>query len=505
MKSLSQPIGIFLIVVSLFACTQHFASKQSQAGVSTASNQAQGSTYYIDAEQGNDQASGLSPQSAWRSVKKVSQFTFQPGDRILFKANLEYNGQLELKGSGSKRYPIVVSRYGNGKKPQINGNGWKPHAVLLHNIEHWQVNDLAITNQGVTTKAHRRGVIVSAENIGDLHGLVLNNLEIFNVNGVLKKKEGGGSGILIRNGGDTIPSRFVDLHITNNHIHHTQRNGINFKAYSKRSQWYPSLGIKIQNNLIEQVPGDGIVVIGTDGALIENNTLRDFPDTLPVGDAAAGIWPWSADNTIIQFNEVSGHKAKWDGQGFDSDWNSVGTIIQYNYSHDNYGGFLLVCNNGRLLGKDINKGTINTIIRGNVSINDGIRPYPTHRGMFSPTFHITGPTENTHIYDNIIIVPSKQGNADNTLIEMDNWGGAYPNNTVFERNQIYFEGKLKVKRKKVDSLEVKNNQLSQPISGTSNKDNRILNNHTFDLQSLKRMALSTIKEHKHIDNHKALF
>ena len=33
---------------------------------------------------------------------------------------------------------------------------------------------------------------------------------------------------------------------------------------------------------------------------------------------AAGIWPWSCDNTLVQFNEVSGHKAPWDAQGFDS-------------------------------------------------------------------------------------------------------------------------------------------------------------------------------------------
>ena len=73
--------------------------------------------------------------------------------------------------------------------------------------------------------------------------------------------------------------------------------------------------------------------------------MRDCPDVLPMTEAAAGIWPWSCDNTTIQFNEVYGHKAPWDAQGFDADYNCNNTIIQYNYSHDNYGGLVLVCNN----------------------------------------------------------------------------------------------------------------------------------------------------------------
>ncbi len=275
-----------------------------------------------------------------------------------------------------------MASYGKGAKPIINGWGKK-------------------------RQARRTGVTIKAIDVGELHNIELSNLEIYNVNGSLIKKEGGGAAILIRNGGDIYPIRFIGLKITNNHIHHSGRNGISFHGNSRRDKWFPNLDVLVKANLIEQVPGDGIVVIASDGAIIEHNILRDFPATLPQGDAAAGIWPWSADNTIIQFNKVSGHKAKWDGQGFDSDFNSFGTIIQYNYSHDNYGGFLLVCNKGQKLGKN-NKGTVDTIIRGNVSINDGIRPYPTHAGVFSPTFHITGPVENTQIYNNIIIVPKNQ-------------------------------------------------------------------------------------------------
>lgn len=462
-------------------------------------------TYYVDAKSGKDSNTGLSPDIAWASLKKINQKVFKPGDKILFKTGTVYIGSLEPKGSGKANAPIIINSYGEGKKPQINGHGKKLHTLLLHNIEYWEINNLSITNekkcnegksnedkgnQGNNRQARRRGVIISAKDIGELHHIVLNNLEIHHVNGSLIKKEGGGSGILVRNRGNKIPSRFIDLQILNSHIHHTERNGINFTGYSSRKKWFPNLNVVIKGNLIEQVPGDGIVIVASDGALVEGNLLRDFPDTLPFGEAAAGIWPWSSDNTLIQYNEVSGHKAKWDGQGFDSDWNSIGTIIQHNYSHDNYGGFLLVCNKGSNYKQDNNIGTVKTIIRHNISVNDGIRPYPTkNKGIFSPTFHLTGPIEDTHIYDNIIIIPKKQAKVDNTLVEIDNWGGPWPINTLFENNEIYFEESLQVKLKNIKDLLFKNNKFSKNIKNLSPTNNIFGDNKPFDLQQLKRLAM----------------
>jgi hypothetical protein len=399
--------------------------------------------YYIDAESGNDSNSGHSPQSAWQSLEKVNQNVFQPGDKIFFKAGNSWEGQLEVQGIGNEEAPIQINRYGEGKNPAIHGNGEELHTLLLHNVEYREVRNLEITNTGEERVAGRRGVIVSAEDFGDCHHIILDSLEIHHVNGSLVKSDGGGSAILWQNRGDSVKTRFIGLQITNCHLHHCGRNGINSRGYTNRKEWHPSLNVVIRNNLLEQIPGDGIVPIGTDGALIEYNVMRDCPDILSHEEAAAGIWPWSADNTIIQFNEVSGHKAKWDGQGFDSDWNCQNTIIQYNYSHDNYGGFLLVCNNGSNVHTDRNIGTTNTIIRYNVSVNDGIRPYETERrSWFAPSIHISGPVEDTKIYNNVFIIPEKPlEKNDRTIVEMDNWGGPWPENTFFANNIFYVEEK----------------------------------------------------------------
>ena len=395
-------------------------------------------TYYVNATIGDDNNSGTSETKAWKTLWKVNQQVFKPGDKILFAAGTSFLGTLKFKGSGKKGKPILVDRYGKGGNPIINGLGWSEATLLLYNVEYWEVRNLEITNQGKEPKAKRRGVIVRAENFGDCHHIILEGLEIHNVNGVLEKKKGGGSGILWENKGAIVKTRFIDLQILNNYIHHCERNAINSRGNSKRTEWHPSIGVVVRGNLIENVPGDGIVPIGCDGAIIEYNVIRNGVDSMPIGDAAAGIWPWSSDNTLIQFNEVSDHRAKWDGQSYDADFNCIGSTFQYNYSFDNWGGFMLICNNGKTLGQPHNVGTEDTKIHYNLSINDGLRTYKAHnKRFFSPIFHITGPVKNTAIHHNIIIIPEKPvKEIENTLIEFGDWGDSYPSVTSFEDNIV---------------------------------------------------------------------
>jgi len=269
-------------------------------------------------------------------------------------------------------------------------------------------------------------------------------LDIHDVNGSLVKEQGGGSGILIVNRGDSVVSTFDSLTIENCRIQRCERNGIIWNGYSNRQHWHPSTHAMIRKNLIEEVPGDGIVPIGCDGAVIEYNLMRNTPRKLPQGQAAAGIWPWSCDNTIVQFNEVSDHKSPWDAQGFDSDWNCLNTSIQYNFSHDNEGGFLLVCNFGKSTGMG-NVGNVGTTVLNNISINDGLRPEKTEReGFFSPTLHIAGPVLHTQVRNNIFHAPGKPTPViDRTLIHSNSWEG-YADSTTFSGNVFFTEDRSRI-------------------------------------------------------------
>ena len=399
-------------------------------------NQSSELTFYFDPVNGNDNNSGESPEEAFASLKNFLNSPIQPGTTVLLKSGTVFEGPLVFTGSGTSDAPIIITSYGGDKKPLIEGKGKEQYAVKIYNSNYLQLKNIEITNTGNQPEPRRRGVIIEANDCKISKSIVLDHLFIHDVNGSLVKKEGGGSAILWQNHGTFYTTKFDSLIIQNCHIKDCTRNAINSRGYTNRNNWFPSTNVIIRNNLIEGVPGDGIVPIGTDGALIEYNIMRNCPDVMPGGDAAAGIWPWSADNTLIQFNEVSGHKAKWDGQGFDSDWNCLNTTIQYNYSHDNYGGFLLVCNNGTTINTSGNIGTKNTIIQYNISVNDGIRPYESdRRSWFSPLMHVTGPVENTILFSNIFIIPEKQKEEiDRTVVQMDNWGGPWPNKTFFYKN-----------------------------------------------------------------------
>ena len=147
------------------------------------------------------------------------------------------------------------------------------------------------------------------------------------------------------------------------------------------------------------------------------------PVWLRCDDYAAGIWPFDCDDTLIQFNEVSGMRGTKDGQGFDSDYLCRRSLFQYNYSHDNEGGFFLVCAPGRSYNED-------TIIRYNLSQNDGVNS--------ARVFHISG-ARNTKIYNNTIYVGPKQNLP---LLLFNDWDGGSARDTFFYNNIFYVAGRV---------------------------------------------------------------
>lgn len=392
-----------------------------------------GKNYYIDSNAGDDNFNGRSPQTAWRSFTPLAGLKLQGGDSVLLGKGSIFAEQLAISVSGKPDRHVVIATYGNGGKPIITAPDNSEFAVEIRNSNYITLSDLEIVNSGTVRQPRRTGVKVVAEDCGTSKGIALKRLYIHDVNGSLVKQEGGGSGIHIINGGSSIPSAFDGLTIEDCVIRRCERNGMIWDGIANRSKWNPSRNVVVRRNLLEEVPGDGIVPIGCDGAIIEYNVMRECPGTLPHSEAAAGIWPWSCDNTIIRFNEVSDHKAPWDGQGFDSDYNCTNTTIQYNYSHDNDGGMVLVCNSGT----DRGAGNRRSLIEYNVSINDGKRPRSTRVGIFSPSIHIAGPVTNTRIRRNILhINPKPEKFIDRSIITSDNWDG-FADSTLFEENVFF--------------------------------------------------------------------
>jgi hypothetical protein len=378
----------------------------------------------VDAVRGKDANTGTGPETAWKSLDKVNTTTFRAGDIILLKAGSSWNGQLWPKGSGVSGRPIRVGKYGEGVKPTIHGDGLVEDAVLLKNQEYWEIEDLEVTNSGKTA-ATRRGVHLALENFGEAHHIVVRGMTIHDVSGRDDRKDNGGLTYTCLSKNKL--SRFVDLIIADNEIYHTDRDGISgWSEPWMRSSWYPSLGVIVRGNHLRDIGGDGVMIVETDGALLEKNVVA-YANQRSDGYNVA-LWTWSADNSIIQYNEAYGTKGQRDGEGFDSDWNSRNTVIQYNYSHDNEGGFVLICNEGGLKSSD-SVGNTGTIVRYNISENDG------HRGIT-----ISGPVQDTLIYNNTIYIGSWQKS---DVVLFTDWAG-WPSRTSFLNNVFYIAGEARI-------------------------------------------------------------
>lgn len=380
---------------------------------------ARAETYYVDSARGDDRAAGTAPAQPWRTLARVRDFPLRPGDTVLLVAGSAWQEPLTITRSGRGGSPIVVGTTGSGPKPRIDAGGVSSYAVGVINAAYVTVQGLEVTNSA-PAPAPRIGVLVSAEDRGVTRGIRISDMYIHDVRGTNDRKDNGG--IVFRATSQKLATRFHDLIIERNIIWRVDRSGI--AGISDRVtalNWFPSEKVVIRDNLVEDVGGDGIVPRGTDGALIEHNIVRYAGSRAPGYNA--GIWQWSTDNSLIQLNEAAYTRTRYDGQGFDSDFNSRRTTFLYNYSHDNAGGFLLICSPKR--DDRDNLGNRGTLARYNVSRNDGSR-----------IFQLSGNVTDARIERNVIHV----GKAiDVQMVVATQWDG-WANDVHFTDNVFKVAG-----------------------------------------------------------------
>lgn len=376
-------------------------------------------TYYVNAALGSDSNPGTSASSPWKTLDPVNHGRFQPGDTILLCAGSEWHGQLHLTSSGTDGSPIRINRYGDGALPRIDGDGAVENVLEIVNVQNVEVRHLEITNHGAAAGV-RRGVLIAASDYGTVHHIVVSDLYIHDVNGTNQRKDTGG--ILFRTTGPHKPSRFDGLTIERNIVWKVDRSAIVGESSEfRRTKWFPSLHVVIRDNYVEDIGGDGIVPWASDGALVEGNVVMRSNQRAATYDA--GIWPWSSDNTLFVLNEAAYTHGTMDGEGFDSDYNSRNTRFLYNYSHDNDGGFMLICTPGNRDPRE-NIGNIGTVIEYNISRNDHTR-----------TFNLSGADETTVAHNAIYTAP----NDDVQILLISNWEG-WSKEAVFRDNTFDVAG-----------------------------------------------------------------
>ena len=387
------------------------------------------STYYLDAASGNDAASGQSPALAWQSFGKVNAKTFQPGDQLLLKAGSTWTGRLHPMGSGTASAKITIDRYDSGAKPVIHGGGVAGGAVFLENQQYWSINNLEVTNNG-SAEPKKMGILIRNDCVGTLSGIEVRNCDIHDIAGVMTNyidgKESGGIVFSITISNAAVPSKWTDIVIENNTIRDVIREGILMqslwinKPQDPNSNWnglgpyLASTNVRIAGNVLERIGGDGIIPWCVKDSVVEHNFVRASNNNTR-GQGHAGVWPYFCENVVFQHNEVCETKTRFDGMAFDFDSSNQNCIYQYNYCHDNEGGFLNMCCDSNANGN---------IARYNISQNDGC---VTGGRVF--LVHGDG-NHGYQVYNNTIYVK----NANPPMFEQ---GGASNGSDILFRNNLF--------------------------------------------------------------------
>lgn len=339
-----------------------------------------GATYYVAC--GGPEPGDGSLAAPWSSLESANETMLEPGDQLLFQRGSVCVGMLKPVGAGTVDAPVRIGAYGEGALPRIDAQGMYNAAVHIEDMSHLVVQDLELTNPGDDSEPHRGVYLTPVQ--AKMTNVTLRDLYIHDVTGPVgfngTAKRGGG--IIGNSMFDTVETQFDGVLIENNLIEDVGRSGIYFDGTSagsgdrpRASEHWPAGGqnVVIRGNILRRLQGDAIVAHGTDSAVIEDNVVRvgnlAGRDWLSAErNCSAGIWTWNAINTLIQRNEVSGYRFGQsetdgcDGTAFDIDNEQEGTIIQYNYSYNNEGGFILLCSDD-----EPHTG----IVRFNLSIDDG--------------------------------------------------------------------------------------------------------------------------------------
>ena len=416
----------FMTLLSLFLLlsmsTLTLSAKTNHRQCATATS------YYINDRLGDDGNSGTGPEQAWKTLNNISMTSFQAGDSILLKAGGIWNGQMAPKGSGSAGMPIVLSKYGDGPKPIIHGEG-RSFVLFLGNQEYWQIKDLEITNfnaeQPTTMK---RGLWIKATDFGVVHHLHLLDLYLHDVNGNLDPGDASPSkdngGIFFEITGSSKPTWFDDILIENCRLDRVSRTGICNKSswegrtLTQNTIWYPSRNVVIRNNVIERTGGNGLIWRVSHRPLVEHNLFNECAVALS-GNA---MFFFNCDSALAQYNEACYTVYKpgeTDAAGFDADYRCKHTILQYNYSHDNGQGAFVVCTNG----------SSSTAFQDGATIRYNICHNNEREG-----FHLSGPLTDTRIYNNVVYLGAEKSAV--KIIYHKSWGG-YPKNTTYSNNIFY--------------------------------------------------------------------
>jgi len=99
-----------LFFIIIYSSTLNFASAQH--------------IYYLDSQNGDDNNSGISLNTPWKSHTMIESANLQPGDTVYFARGSAWTGGIQIDASGSEGHPITFTNYGSGELPKFSNPDW---------------------------------------------------------------------------------------------------------------------------------------------------------------------------------------------------------------------------------------------------------------------------------------------------------------------------------------------------------------------------------------------
>ena len=440
-------------------------------------------------------------EDPFTALEAANALALKPGDAVLFKGGSTCTGTFTPQGSGTADAPITIDAYDATKdnRARIDAPAAPPYpkdapakdlpkteAMLLHNVEHYVIRNLELTNavndgNGEQYKTPRHGLRVVNQDAGTLTGFDIANLYVHDVLGNNAKNA---AGIRFEVLGSSVKSKFSGVEIAYNELRHVNRTGIvaatDWWQREEAEYWggsfYAQDPIHIHDNFLTDIGGDGIVVWAAPDSIIEYNTLENAANEhggKSDNSHNAGIWAWVADRIIFRNNHVFDmHRANDnnDGAAFDADTGGTNQVFEHNLTHDNDGGFMMYCGCWGL--------STNITARYNISLNDGRFVDMTGEaevtGETARNIFMAGSTDS-HFYNNTVLLPP-------TNVNITGYGHYMDNNVAMLNNLYVAQQGTTVSDtttgEALNTLTWRNNIFGGPATGwpTAGADNQVLPN-----------------------------
>ena len=333
------PIAIATIAI--------FAGVSVVTGAATSS--AASAAHYVDCSAPSNGDGAIT--SPWNNISSVNAATLGAGDSVLFKSGTRCTGQLTPKGSGTAGSPITMTSYGTGAQPIIDAAGTTGAVIKLLNQQYWEFSGLELRNQS-STADYRQGILAENSSGTTLHHIKITKMTIDNISGWAGGWYSTNTGVGIQTD-HTTPnaSTWDDITISGNTFSQVDRIAIAVTPDKDGEGTGLTTNVVIANNNISFSGGDDILIVKGQGAVISGNTTssggsKSYGGCPPTGQycnqPSASIWMAGSTGTTVRNNSVTCFTNQGDGEAYDVDWGNHDTTVEYNYSRNNSGGFLLV-------------------------------------------------------------------------------------------------------------------------------------------------------------------